>query len=627
MVMITFFPTPYPEGELLYSILARYHVRSGNISPKATIEELFGSRSVTAVVDLPANIDSLISNLPIGNNQTSEKLIMENTLYPFYSAFLPPERAKTILQSMKGNSGGSIHNRIGVMASTIEENRYIKVCRECAIESLKTYGELYWGRSHQIPGVIICPKHKTLLYDSKVFIHPYNKHEFIPATTDNCTFNEEYIISPNIETVIGSEFLPKYIHVVDNVDKLLNHRYPNKPSEWFFSQYKEGLKLMGLANTNGSVRQKELREQFIEYYGESLLEIVQSSINNSDSSWLSMMVRKPHKTVHPIRHLLLIQFLGITLEELWNKENGYNPFGKAPFPCLNAGADHYLKPIVTNMTIRYDSKIKRPVGTFSCSCGFVYARKGPDSSEDDRYKIGRVKEFGEVWESKLKELFQMNLSMREIARRLKVDVNTVKKYGQKLGETEAELGNKSKDNLINKDSFRNKWLDLQKQYPEKSKTELRKVNSGLYTWLYRNDREWLNSNSPKKKQITTVNNRVDWEKRDVEILELVKTIVDEILNSNDKPERVTISRVGKKVDKLSLLEKHLSKLPRTNEYLLQNVESVRDYQIRRIKWAIKECEKVGYDLQWWRVAKIAGIREEWIEELREEFENICGGIF
>ncbi len=123
-----------------------------------------------------------------------------------------------------------------------------------------------------------------------------------------------------------------------------------------------------------------------------------------------------------------------------------------------------------------------------------------------------------------------------------------------------------------------------------------------------------------------VNNRVDWDKRDVETHESVKEIVEEILNSPNKPERVTISRVGKKVGKLSLLEKHLFKLPQTNEYLLQHIESVRDFQIRRIKWAIKECQREGYDVQWWRVARVAGIRGEWIEELEVEFERISSII-
>lgn len=37
--MITFFPVPY-EDEVLYSVLARYHVRSGNTSYKATMQDL-----------------------------------------------------------------------------------------------------------------------------------------------------------------------------------------------------------------------------------------------------------------------------------------------------------------------------------------------------------------------------------------------------------------------------------------------------------------------------------------------------------------------------------------------------------------------------------------------------------
>ena len=71
-----------------------------------------------------------------------------------------------------------------------------------------------------------------------------------------------------------------------------------------------------------------------------------------------------------------------------------------------------------------------------------------------------------------------------------------------------------------------------------------------------------------------------------------------------------------------MLEKRLSKLPRTNEYLESTVETLRDFQIRRVKWATKECEREGYDLQWWRIARIAGIRGKWIEELEEKFERI-----
>lgn len=613
--MVAFFPTTYPDGELLYSVLARYHVRSGNISPKATIEELFGSRSVTAVVDLPANINSLIDNLPIGSANTDEKLIYENTLYPFYSAFLSPERAEIVMNSMKKNDGGRIHNRMGIMASSITDNRYLRWCSECAKESETAYGELYWKRSHQVPGVVICSKHRTLLNDSTVQFNHFNKHEFIPASLDSCVTNSDYKVFSSLERLVSADFENKYYQLVENVEKLLNNQYPKQLPGWYLSRYLNRLKEMGLANVSGRVNQQELKRAFITYYGESLLELVQSPVTDSDSSWLSMMVRKPRKTFHPIRHLLMIQFLGVTLEELWGEEHEYLPFGKAPFLCLNAGADHYLKPVITKMAIHYDSKVKRPVGTFSCSCGFIYARSGPDNSETDKYKIGRVKKFGEVWEAKLAELLQMKLSQREIARRLKVDVNTIIKYGQKASEEKIEFENV--ETQILNESFRNDWLTLQNEYPNSSKTELRKINNRLYTWLYRNDREWLNSNSPKQKQLSIINKRVDWSKRDEEILEVVKGVVDSIMQSAERPERITIGLVGKKVGKSALLEKHLKKLPLTYAYLSSKVETVQDFQKRRIKWAIETSE--ADDIVWWKVAKRAGIRDEDWKDLEKYY--------
>lgn len=372
---------------------------------------------------------------------------------------------------------------------------------------------------------------------------------------------------------------------------------------------------MGLANVSGRVNQQELKKAFIAYYGESLLELVQSPVTNSGSTWLSMMVTKPRKSFHPIRHLLMIQFLGITLDELWDQDSEYLPFGQAPFPCLNAGAEHYLKPVIYNMSIRYDSKVKRPVGTFSCSCGFIYAGSGPDSSQTDKYKIGRVKKFGDVWEAKLEELLQMNLSQREIARRLKVGVNTVIKYGQKARKEVLRCKRNESRNI--NDSNRKQWLDLQKENPEKSKTELRKMNNRLYTWLYRNDREWLNSNSPIRRQVSNANNRVNWNKRDEEIREAVKNAIEPIMQSADKPERITIGRIGKKIGKLALIEEHLNKLPLTNKYLSSKVETVRDFQKRRIKWAIERSDEP--DLSWWKVAKRAGIREEDWKELEKYY--------
>ena len=58
--MLGSFPTPYPD-ELLYSVVARYHIRSGNKSFRQTHEELFETVELQPdKIVLPNNLNFLI---------------------------------------------------------------------------------------------------------------------------------------------------------------------------------------------------------------------------------------------------------------------------------------------------------------------------------------------------------------------------------------------------------------------------------------------------------------------------------------------------------------------------------------------------------------------------------------
>jgi len=313
-----------------------------------------------------------------------------------------------------------------------------------------------------------------------------------------------------------------------------------------------------------------------------------------------------------------MQYLGLNLEELFKIKLKNKPFGDSPWPCLNGGAEHYLKPIVENLEMTYDCKSKKVIGTFTCSCGFIYSRVGPDVDKNDRYKIGRIKSFGMIWEGKLKELVDRRLSLRAIARELRVDAKTVEKYADKLGLElywKAQIVEKMPDLTVKtfnnnnkpKRDYRNAWGALIEKFPEKSKTELRKMNKGLYMSLYRNDREWLNKNSPIPTKNTAINNRVNWDKRDEEILIDVQNAVEGILKLDGKPQRITISSIGKKIGKLSLFEKQLDKMPKTKVFLEGGVESTKGFQQRRIKWAISELEKEEKEIVEWKVFRKAGL--------------------
>lgn len=160
-----------------------------------------------------------------------------------------------------------------------------------------------------------------------------------------------------------------------------------------------------------------------------------------------------------------------------------------------------------------------------------------------------------------------------------------------------------------RDEYRKLWLQLIKNNPDKNKTELRKLDSKVYAWLYRNDKKWFDKHTINAPKRCKIGNRIDWKKRDEEILYEVKYTVEVLLSAETKPERITISKVGKKIGKLSLLQNHLDKLPLTDKYIENHMESVEEFQKRRIKWAINELEKEGEEVKGWKVIRKAGIKE------------------
>ena len=61
--MIPFFPAPYPD-ELWYSVICRYHIRSGNPSFKYSIRELYGANHINVPVELSGALTPLLNALP-----------------------------------------------------------------------------------------------------------------------------------------------------------------------------------------------------------------------------------------------------------------------------------------------------------------------------------------------------------------------------------------------------------------------------------------------------------------------------------------------------------------------------------------------------------------------------------
>lgn len=280
-------------------------MRSGSTSPKMTIEALFNSKTATAVLDMPCNINALYCNLPEVSKIQPKQMIMSHTLFPYYTAFLPQKRAEIVMNSMTSDYGGDIHVRTGIMASNVSAPAFLRYCPECVVHDKSVYGEYYWHRVHQIPGVLVCPIHNVLLQDSSIAVHGMNKHEFFAANENNCRVKSA-VISINNEQ-------DKLITIAKDIAWLMENylqvRQTKGIENGFRDMYLSILKEKGFANANGRVYQEDLIQAFRHFYGDDFLSKVQCDVKEINDNWLSGIVRKHRKAFHPLRHLLLIRFL------------------------------------------------------------------------------------------------------------------------------------------------------------------------------------------------------------------------------------------------------------------------------------------------------------------------------
>ncbi len=154
------------------------------------------------------------------------------------------------------------------------------------------------------------------------------------------------------------------------------------------------------------------------------LQSVQCDLSAARSaSWLSRLLQSQKSSVFTLHALLLVEFLGHTLESFVLLPAQQHPFGHGPWPCLNPVCPHYEQPHITACQVVYTAaRGGRPHGTFACDCGFTYSRIGPDRSAQDLKRIGKIEAVGLLWASKLRDLwYDPQVNTKAMARILGMD--------------------------------------------------------------------------------------------------------------------------------------------------------------------------------------------------------------
>jgi hypothetical protein len=304
-------------------------------------------------------------------------------------------------------------------------------------------------------------------------------------------------------------------------------------------------------------------------------------------------------------------------------------FGAGPWPCLNPACPDYRRPVITRCTLTWPATAHgRPLGTFACSCGFIYKRLGPDLHPEDRFRVGTVVTRGVAWDQRLTELWaDGSASVTAIARELNVDSLTVKRHAKRLGfplvrsrrrhyrlmELKAPLKGIRFYTVADAERGRKRagWRTLLESNPDMPAHQLRHRDNGLYTWLYRHDRDWLRVHLPPRRADHTRRARLDWVHRDHDMALAVQHVASDLLSECDgalrKPKRITSSLLGQRTGHRALLQQHLDRLPETAHCLDTVCESWETFALRRIRWVAACYIRERTVPKQWEFVRRAGI--------------------
>jgi hypothetical protein len=465
------------------------------------------------------------------------------------------------------NRGMGLYMRAGLMADGLEAPSHWRYCPICSAEDRGIYGELYWHRIHQATGVLTCPVHNVFLEDSRAKrIGNRTRHQLLSANSS---------IDVNLP---APRAIPESHKILGEISRDLSWLLTNAPHVVTLEEIRKGYRLLlrqkELTHENGRLRADALLSCFTSVYGPDLLQMLGVPLTSAKENWLLRMFHKANRSYPPLRHVLLMHFLGCRAEQF--------------FEILADPSPRLLTKPSANTT--------------------VTPRKLMVTHQAD-------------WEERLQCYWKdPSLSLRQMARLLEVDPLTVKRHATRLGLSFPRSGNKSAPLVPEKklkaevnqnavqalvSKHRQAWMDVMSQNPGMGTKGLRKRIGSVYTWLYRHDRVWLKEYRPPRAR-TGPHYKVDWGKRDEEIAGLIPDTANQILEEPGKPIQITSSEISRRLGKRALIHKHVEKLPKTKAALSRCVESRIAYGIRRIDWA-KKCfanEKVKPDM--WEIVRRSG---------------------
>ncbi len=562
--MIVYFPKPLPD-EILYSMIARYGAHTLTTSYQPLMRVLYGKKSLETNIDLPGHMSLFSKNTQRVLSLTDDELINKHTLWPYYAHFIKKERYKETIESMKMNDARHMDLKCGLRSSNINRVKTPQYCPTCCLEDLEEFGEMYWHRKHQIPSILVCPKHDCYLQTAKLDGLLFTKKfQFINASLETCT-----------QTVARKNANPVVRSLSFRMSELLD--IPNGSQQSSFMENLQNIR--ELYKEDGRIQFTEMANEFYDFLGKETAGLYQNSQKWTERKLLTFDVAKSEITINPLRNMLIEKFM---TEKSKTARKIEPTFNIESIPCVNIIAHPQRNVQVPLTEVRLSKRKRCQCGYFVCQCGTT---QGVYEYDKGNYSEPFIENYGENWKNELKRAFKSGQPRETIANKFKLTVYQITHYRHKFSH---EISKDQKEQSLNRafklkvEKYRSKWLEALENHPNLSITAIGKTIPYAYFWLVRNDNDWLlktnSTHSPELKRQP----RFEYPNLDQLFYQKILDAYERLVSSGFK-NRISRSLLKRSAN-INIKKMIPSKFPLTTELLEKASETSDGKRIRLSKY-------------------------------------------
>lgn len=473
------------NDQTLYSWSSIYHKASGNIDAGTTSRQLFGQSDAAFSPDLPSRLDFLqtATRAHLGDAQTVART---RTLAGFYRPFFPEDKYQKLITAMRGDRPGAIKAELGLSRSGIISSQTFKVCPECMEEEFKRLGYAYWHTEHQWPSCALCRLHHVLLwcFDSN------------SAGKSGRMFYQPKGIVPSgwIRPAASAEAKQSLMKLLAWSRQLVGDNELHLDEEVLRWAYLLRAKQRSWIAFDGTLRLQKLKDSFDSAYCEIATLpgfSIAAATDGPNSGFLGGMFRKVVGQRHPLKHLLLLNFLF----------DGPEDFQKAYADHLAVKTDAGVTALLKNLTdsrSRLEDWIRTKAMSVNKAAQELDVPTGQATKYLDKVGVNREKRphiVGTETEAMLRKLLSEGVERREIAEELSIRPSFIKNYLAAHPELASEWTTKHLTKI--RARYREKFLKVLSDNPGLPIKAIRRIRSNGFQWLYNNDLEWLRTVLPE----------------------------------------------------------------------------------------------------------------------------------